>query len=463
MNKEDKTIRKKMCEVVSDTEHLPNKEGIQKILSEKAEKGILLQYVYILHDKDTYSEEDEQNGYGKAGELKKPHYHIFLKFKDGRNFDEIANWFNISSNFINKIKARTFDAGCLYAVHANAPQKYQYDIELATANFDYKALVEVAKEKFKRETNKDKLYKRKIEIASLIDKGVYNQFNISDYITVEEEIIFNNAIKIAFDRRQRFLESQVERNLSCIYISGASRACKTSLAKMICEKLGYTYLIAGAKDPFQAYKGQDALIIDDISFDTFSWKELLNISDNDTASLASSRFKNKAILCKLLIITNTKDPYELVQNLHGAEKEEKVQFYRRFETFYKASYDTIIEYHFNDDPAIMKYERIGEIDNIAIPVMAEKKKRKNERKIEIDLVDTIKSYAEKNNIIVLDTTHYERKKQREEKKKLAEMSENMDLVKVAGKLENDDTKSIVEACENQDNDFFYDSGLGFFG
>lgn len=459
-------LRSLMCEVVSDTEHLPTKEGIQKILSEKAEKGTLIQYVYILHDKDVYTEEDEQNGYGKAGELKKPHYHIFMKFKSKRNFDEIANWFNISTNFINKIKARTFDAGCLYAVHANAPQKYQYDIDLATANFDYKALVEVAKNKFKRETNKDKLYKRKMEIVNLIDQGVYNKFNLSDHITAEEEVNFNTAIKIAFDRRQRYLESLTERDLTCIYISGSSGAGKSSFATMLCESLGLSYvkLNGGSKDPFQPYKGQEAIIINDIDFNTFGWKEFLNLADNDNASLAKARYKDVALICKLLIITTTKDPFELVKNIAGAEDEEKKQFYRRFTLFYKLSYNTIKEYHFNSDEKVFKYELFKEMENIALKTMKEKKKRKEENKnMEIDIVKVIQDYALKNGIIILDTTHYERQKQREEEKKLAEMTKNMDLVKVAGKLENDDTKSISEACENQDNDFFYDSGLGFFG
>ena len=42
-----------------------------------------------------------------------------------------------------------------------------------------------------------------MEIASLIDSGVINKINISQYLTVEEEINYNAAIKIAFERKER--------------------------------------------------------------------------------------------------------------------------------------------------------------------------------------------------------------------------------------------------------------------
>ncbi len=56
-----------MAEIVSDTEHL-SVEKIQAVLSEKAAKGIILQYVYCLHDKDQYTEDTDLH---KAGDFKK--------------------------------------------------------------------------------------------------------------------------------------------------------------------------------------------------------------------------------------------------------------------------------------------------------------------------------------------------------------------------------------------------------
>lgn len=409
-----------MYEIYSQVEYL-SKEKIMKVLAEKAMAGIVIQYVFCLHNKDQYTEEDEKQGKGKAGDFKADHWHIFIKLNNSRDSEEIAAWFGLEEQYIQKIIARTFDKGCLYATHANAPEKYQYNAEEAVANFDYKGLVEAAKTKAVREKNQDKLYKRKMEIVNMIDQGVINKFNLSTFITAEEEVNFNSAIKIAFDRRQRYLESLTERDLTCIYISGSSGASKSSLAVMICQKLGFSYvqLNGGSTDPFQPYKGQEAIIINDIDFKTFGWKEFLNLADNDNASLAKARYKDIALICKLLIITTTKDPYELVEKIAGAENEEKKQFYRRFTLFYKMTYNKIKEYHYNPAEGVSKYELVNEIDNIALTVMKEKKKRKQDKGIKIDLVDTIQGYAEKNGIIVLDTTKYDKQEKKEEPEKVA--------------------------------------------
>ena len=88
--------------------------------------------------------------------------------------------------------------------------------------------------------------------------------------------------------------------------------------------------------------------------------------------------------------------------MDGAQDENKKQFYRRFKTYYYADYDTITEYRFNSDPEVMKYEKVRTIPNLAVPVMKELKKRKDQDFIEIDLVETITEYANKKNVLILD-------------------------------------------------------------
>ena len=131
-------ISAKMCEVVSDTEHL-TLETIQKVLGEQS---CIDKYLYILHDKDV--KED--------GTPKSPHYHVYLHFNNSRDFDFIAKWFGLSPSFVNRIKGRFGDA-IEYAQHLNAPDKYQYPASEVTANFDFgKAIEQNQKEKEKRQT-----------------------------------------------------------------------------------------------------------------------------------------------------------------------------------------------------------------------------------------------------------------------------------------------------------------------
>ena len=390
-------------EIETQIEYL-SQESIEEILTTRWEKKQIVCYVYCLHDKDTYTKKDEEEGKGKYGDPKKPHWHIFIKLKESRTFADVAKWFGIGVTFVQKIKAGTFEGGCIYATHANAPDKYQYPVTdaISSPGFDYAKIVEIKQQAFKREKKMDAAYQRKMEICSMIEDGVINPFNKHQMISMEDWQNYNRAITLAFERQAELLELNNERNMRCIYIAGETMACKTSLAKMILEKYTTSHLICNSYDPLQNYKGQKGVCIDDISFSTFGWKDFLNMADNDTSTPVKSRYKNKSLYCDLLIITTTKEPYQLVQQMDGAQDENKKQFYRRFKTYYYADYDTITEYRFNSDPEVMKYEKVRTIPNLAVPVMKELKKRKDQDFIEIDLVETITEYANKKNVLILD-------------------------------------------------------------
>lgn len=84
-------------------------------------------YVGILHDKDTWTEEDEkQNPEHKAGGLKKPHYHLILKFTQARWNTALAADLGIAVNYLEQ--CRNFDNAAVYLVHYGLDDKYQYDI-----------------------------------------------------------------------------------------------------------------------------------------------------------------------------------------------------------------------------------------------------------------------------------------------------------------------------------------------
>lgn len=80
-------------------------------------------YVAILHDSDVWSE-GESEKYA-AGEPKKEHWHVVLKFPQARYNTAIAKELGIKENYLEA--CANFDAACLYLVHANAEEKHQYD------------------------------------------------------------------------------------------------------------------------------------------------------------------------------------------------------------------------------------------------------------------------------------------------------------------------------------------------
>lgn len=417
-NKKATPTKVAQCEVVSNLEYLDPKKA-DEILKQKLTKGIVTKYVYCIHNKDTYTMEDEKkNPEHKEGMLKKEHIHIFVKLKEARKPADIAKWFGLAENTIQFLKQKIFDKACLYVIHANAPEKYQYSVDEAVSSigFDFKAVVEESKKNYKREKNKDKLYRRKVEIINLIDEGIINKINLSQYITVEEEMLFNSAIKIAFDRKEREISIIKDRVMDGIYIVGKSGSCKTTLAKMICSSLGLRFGISGSdRDPVQDYKDEEAYILDDASPTSYTWKEFLKFTDNNTTSAVGSRNKDKHFgNCKLMIITQTEEPRVFVDQISGSTGEAKKQFYRRFKTMYKLVDEKILIYQYNekeDKYEYVKTERNKAIDYVKFLEL------KNPKKSYTNVNDILSNFFDNKGIIVLDLEKHEEKKKQEEKEK----------------------------------------------
>lgn len=82
-------------------------------------------HVGIKHDKDCWTPDDEvENPEHKAGELKKAHYHLILKFTSARWNTALAADLGIDIRFLEP--CRNFDASAAYLVHDGLDDKYQY-------------------------------------------------------------------------------------------------------------------------------------------------------------------------------------------------------------------------------------------------------------------------------------------------------------------------------------------------
>ena len=81
--------------------------------------------VVILHDKDV-----DDNG-----EIKKPHYHAIISFKNARTINSLSNELGLESYFIQPIS--NLKSSFLYLIHKNAPDKYQYDFDSLFGDVNY--------------------------------------------------------------------------------------------------------------------------------------------------------------------------------------------------------------------------------------------------------------------------------------------------------------------------------------
>lgn len=182
--------------------------------------------------------------------------------------------------------------------HKNASEKYQYLEESVKSNFDFKKEAEI---KQSREADKA----RKAELVDLITSGLIREYNYTEYITPQEYDKFKKTIDNAFNYRRDKLEGS-DRNMKCIYVCGDAGTGKTTWAKDFAQRNKYSYYISsGSNDLLDNYKGQDCLILDDIRPNYIDVSDLLKLLDNHTNSTVRSRYKNKMLECKVVIITTS--------------------------------------------------------------------------------------------------------------------------------------------------------------
>ena len=326
------------CEIVQQIEYL-TEEQIEKGLDHNAVKD----YAYILHDKDE----------NKDGELKKPHWHICIRFKDSVPTESICNWFGITENYINKIRGRFGDA-LAYLTHKNAAEKYQYLEESVKSNFDFKKEAEI---KQGREADKA----RKAELVDLITGGVIREYNYTEYITPQEYDKFKKAVDNAFKYRADKLKG-LERNMKVIYIYGESSCGKTTYAKELAAQNDYScYVSSCGTDLFDDYKGQDCIILDDFRPEGFCVSDILKILDNHTQSMVRARYHNKFLECKLMIITTSLSMEALFRDLSGDRGESITQLRRRCELYIKMTPLTMNVSIWQSES--LRYMYVGTYDN----------------------------------------------------------------------------------------------------
>ncbi len=331
--KKMKSIRR--CEIVSNLEKDGKTLFDMNNMIEVLKKDCIMDYSYIIHSRDRFSKADEKRDPDhKQGELKPPHIHLLLRFKNNQpqKLDCVAKWFHIAPNFVNKITGDWEDA-CLYQIHFNAPDKYQYSVDEVTCNFDYQELLEDAEKG-------DKITK---VIQRILD-GEIREYNKTLEIDNMLLVNFSRKIAEAFKVRSEYLQAtQKDRNTECIYITGGSGTGKTSLAKEIAKSKGYSfYVSSGSNDVMDGYGGEDCLILDDVRPSCMGLSDLLKMLDPHTASSVKSRYKNKYLNCRLVILTTVLNIDAFYKNVFAEQDEPVTQLKRRCQTYIKMYPDTIL-------------------------------------------------------------------------------------------------------------------------
>lgn len=333
-------MKLKNCEVMTQLKYI-NLDEVEKILNSRE---AIKDYAMIVHNKDVYTEEDEiKNPDHKAGTKKEDHIHLLIRLHDSYDTKYIANWFGLQEQYISKIRCKWVDA-LKYLTHENATQKYQYSEDEVISNYAWKE----EKEKLKKSANYEA---RKEEIINLIVSGEIRQFNYFKHITAVEHDKFKKSIDNAFKYRLDTIKGG-NRDMKAMYFYGDAGTGKTTYAKELCEKMGYSYCVSsGSNDPLDSYKGEDVIILDDLRPSVFSLSDLLKMLDNNTASTVKSRYYNKVLECKMIIITSTLQIDEFFKNVFSEQKETIKQLKRRCKYYYRFTEDKIYMRYYNEKSA----------------------------------------------------------------------------------------------------------------
>lgn len=341
-------MKLKLCEIVQQVKYL----SIEKVEEVLKEKECIKDYAFIIHDKDT----------NEKGELKDPHIHLAIRFNNSYDTKHVAQWFDIKENYISRVKGKWVDM-LKYLTHQNAKEKYQYSEDQVVSNFDFKETI-----KKEGKIKGQKIDERKEEIINLIANGEIREYNYNEYITVVEFTKYSKAIKDAFTyRKDKLIMEGSEREMECIFVTGKPGTGKTTYAKKICRDKGFSYYVSSStNDILDGYKGQDVLILDDLRPQSMELVDLLKLLDNNTNSLVKSRFRNKFIECKMIIITTVLNVEHFYMDIKGAEHEPIDQFKRRCKT-----YVTLDEDHMYIRPYDAKIKDYGKTYKIDNPVKLE--------------------------------------------------------------------------------------------
>ena len=334
-----RNISVKTCEVMQYWKYMDCND-IDVVISRIKTLTNLKSWAIITHDKDVLPN----------GELKPSHFHCVLTFSNAKTIKTIADCIGVEMQYVEKIRTTTKSAR-LYLIHRNNPEKYQYPPEFVRASFDYVSYVDDCPVKQKREN-----------IAQRIEIGEIKQYNICNFITIDEYSRNYRYYQKCFEYRQNKLKG-LDRDMECIFITGGSGTGKTTYAKMIAAQKGYAcYISSGGKNPLDDYQGQECIILDDTRSSTWNLTDFLKLTDNHTDSLVGCRYYNKSISeCKLLIVTSVKSLDEFYEKATKEDNEPKIQLLRRFKMVIDMTLESMTINYYDENRK--RHVRVGKLKN----------------------------------------------------------------------------------------------------
>ena len=308
-----------------------------KLMSESENLKIAL----IIHDKDI--------SYGTK--LVEPHIHGYIEFSNKKDLNVLALNLGILPQYIEssgrgkygKINSKA------YLIHAKDKDKYQYpasDVETFDT-FDYEAFINQNKEDFEKYSATRKREKTDESLDMVFQKIITGELTEDD-IFDDEDLRFlwannQNKFEEAFHAQAVFSARETMRalqngefKLTAIFVHGRSDSGKTTFAKQIGndiikaakeESLDWRMYDSDLSNPFDAYRGEEVILLNDLRYDSLKPADWLKLLDPLNNSRMSARYRNRLVAGRIFILTNTEGIFDFFRQI----KYENIdQYLRRF-------------------------------------------------------------------------------------------------------------------------------------
>ncbi len=302
-----------MATITADRATLPE-------LVKKCQKTTAKNWAIIRHDKDIASD----------------HYHIALHYDSQRPLTTPANQLEIPQNFVAKWDNRT-DNLWAYLIHNTTEakaEKYNYidyignHEKSATNDPD---IWQIATKKVRTKTNSNDLdmIQKQILHGELLERDLLTPEMIEYYAKNKRKL--DDCLKL----RQKSLILNPP-TCETIYIYGNSGTGKSTLAERLATASGAVAWASGANDPLQDYNGEPSLILDDFRPQQINFADLLKLLDPIHRKRShQSRYYNKVLATKKIIITTVMPLDELIRYYAINTGEDQKQLRRRITRIYQ--------------------------------------------------------------------------------------------------------------------------------
>lgn len=366
MSIDSKSITAKNFHIVQYVRHPISGETL--ITLDQIDDGLnhksIKRYAFIMHDKDTYTEEEARKEKRKAdeesrpvnpavvaGALKPPHYHIVITTVDpvtkaGNSLDvkTIAKWFGVQPQYVDVMRGHgAFLDGVEYLTHssekAQKAGKYRYPDHEVEASFDWRAELDKRK--------KDKA-DYGAEYASMSKSEqmyyqIYHGIKSLEQCKAEDPLLFmRNRERMEQANQFNIRDRKPPNTRITIYIEGDGGSGKGAASKALAHSLfpdieneKELFFEVGAKGAsFQKYAGQPVIIWND-----FRASDLLEVLDNrgnvfnvfdphPTTQEQNIKYGSIMLCNQVHIINSVQHYWEFLNTLAG--REDVGQSYRRF-------------------------------------------------------------------------------------------------------------------------------------